>query len=333
MHECIYCRRSLATQEFNREHVLSEAFGRFRETPVLHNTVCWSCNDSFGKELELHVARGAFEGLRRYELGVKEPAREILQPRYVEFTLPRESTWAGVRLNLAWGQGKLIVDLICQAAFLDRSTSRWVHFSESEIEAGAVAKQTTLDTKNVRIFGPSAADRARLLTLLARHGFRFGRLEDIDAPDGHFPNGDIEVEVTFTIDKVIRRCMAKYAFNFLAYAYGGTFVLERDFDTIRRFIRYGETPEYDLVLERFGPILQDDSVTRCQTFGHLLTVGWAESGVDLVGQVSLFNSVTYAVSLARQFAGIWRPIRSGLHFDLRDRRVLPIMGISRRLLP
>jgi len=255
MHECIYCRRSLATQEFNREHVLSEAFGTFREMPVFHNTVCRSCNHSFAKELELHVARGAFEGLRRYELGVKKPARELLQLRYVEFTLPRESTWAGMRLNLAWRDGKLIVDLIGQAAFLDRATSRWVHFSDAEIEAGAMSKMTTLDTKNVRIYGPSTEDRDRLLTLLARHAIRFGRLEDIDAPKGPFPHGDIDVEVTFTIDKVIRRCMAKYAFNFLAFAHGVTFVLGRDFDTIRRFIRYGETPEYDLVRERLGPIL------------------------------------------------------------------------------
>jgi len=86
--------------------------------------------------------------------------------------------------------------------------------------------------------------------------------------------------------------MAKYAVNFLALVSGAAFVLERDFDAIGRFIRYGETPGYDLVRERFGPILRDDSAARRQTSGHLLTVNWAASGVDLVGQVSLFNSIT-----------------------------------------
>jgi len=144
MHECIYCRRSLATQEFNREHVLSEAFGTFREMPVLHNTVCRSCNHSLANELELHVARGAFEGLRRYELGVKKPARELLQLRYVEFTLPRESTWAGMRLNLAWRDGKLIVDLIGQAAFLDRATVMGHDIPECQITLKAVFRSRCL---------------------------------------------------------------------------------------------------------------------------------------------------------------------------------------------
>lgn len=127
--------------------------------------------------------------------------------------------------------------------------------------------------------------------------------------------------------------MAKYALNFLAFVCVAAFVLERDFDVIRRFIRYGETPGYDLVRERFGPILRDDSAARRQTSGHLLTVNWAASGVDLVGQVSLFNSVTYAVSLARHYSGVWRPVRSGLHFNLRDRTVQPLQPVSGLLLP
>jgi hypothetical protein len=114
---------------------------------------------------------------------------------------------------------------------------------------------------------------------------------------------------------------------------GAAFVLEPDFDTTRRFIRYGETPEYDLVRDRFGPILRDDSATRRQTNGHLLTVNWGASGVDLIGQVSLFNSVTYCASLTRNYSGVWRPVRSGLHFNLNDRKVQPLQAVSKLLLP
>jgi hypothetical protein len=279
------------------------------------------------------VARGAFEGLLRYQLGAKAPDRETLKLRYVEFTLPEGSMWAGVRVNLSWRNGKLVVDLISQVAFFDRATSQWVHFSDVDIEADALSKSRTLDTKTARIYGRSVADRDRLLSLLARRGIHFGRLDDVDAPEGLFQDGDIEIEVTFTINQGIRRCMAKYAFNFLALVSGGAFVLERDFDTIRRFIRYGDAPRYTPVRERLGPILRDDSPTRRQTSGHLLTVNWAASGVDLVGQVSLFNSVTYAVSLTRHYSGIWRPVRSGLHFNMRDRRVQPLQAVSGLLLP
>jgi len=271
--------------------------------------------------------------LSRASRGAKSPDRETLRFRYVEFTIPEGSAWTGVRLNVSWRDGKLVVDIISQVAFFDRATSQWVHFSDVELEADALSNLTTLDTKTARIYGRSAEDRDRLLTLLARHSIRFGRLDHIDTPEGLFQGGDIEVEVTFTINKGIRRCMAKYAFNFLALVSGTPFVLERDFDAIRRFIRYGETPGYELVRERLGPILRDDWETRRQTSGHLLTVNWAASGVDLVGQVSLFNSVTYAVSLTRHYGGIWRPVRRWLHFNLHDRKVQPLQAVSGLLLP
>jgi len=270
----------------------------------------------------------------RYQRGTKKPESERIALRYVEFTIPEGSDWAGVRLNLAWRSGLLVVDLINQVALLDRATSRWVHFSEAEIETGALSKIATLDRQNARIFGSSAEDRDRLVALLAKEGISFGKLEEMSRPGGIFDGGDVEVEVTFTINKGIRRCMAKYAFNYLAWVCGPAFVLGNDFDPIRRFVRYGETPDYELVRERLGPILRDDSTSRRQTSGHLLTVNWAASGVDLVGQVSLFNSVTYSVSLARQYSGtLWRPVRSGLHFNLRDRSIRPLTAVSALLLP
>jgi len=88
VHECIYCRRSLAAQEFTREHVLSRAFGPFADAPTLLNMVCGDCNQFFGDHLERRVARGAFEGLLRYQRGAKAPDREMLRLPYVEFTLP-----------------------------------------------------------------------------------------------------------------------------------------------------------------------------------------------------------------------------------------------------
>jgi hypothetical protein len=313
--------------------VLSRAFGTFRDAPVLKNAVCGDCNQFFGDHLEAQVARGAYEGLLRYQLGAKTPGQEAVRLRFVEFTLPEESAWAGARLNIAWRDQKLVVDLINQIAFFDRSMSRWVHFSDREIEHGALSRVTTLDTTNARIYVRSAKDRDQLLALLSSHGITLGRLDKLIPPQGLCEGGEIDVEISFIVNKCIRRCMAKYVFNFLAEIGGVTFVLERDFDPIRRFIRYGETPNYDLVLERYGPILHDDSATHRQTSGHLLTVGWAASGVDLVGQVSLFNSLTYSVSLTRQYRGIWRPVRGGLHFDRQDRRVHMLQAVSRRLIP
>jgi len=313
--------------------VLSRAFGRFANAPVLHNAVCRECNQFFGDELENRVARGAFEGMLRYRRGTKVPQTGTLNLRFVEFAIPDGSEWSGVRLNLAWRDGGLIVDLITQVAFYDRATSRWVHLTGREIKAGALS-HSKLDTTTVRIYARSLEDRDGILKLLERNGITFGKLDNMIPPPGLFDGGDISVEVTFTINKGIRRCIAKYSFNFLAYVCGSVFVLHKDFDVIRRFIRYGDMPAYPVVVETFQPILRDDSSTRRQTPGHLLTVNWAASGIDLVGQVSLFNSITYSISLAGQYSGtVWRPIRSGLHFDIGRKTVQPLRAISGHLLP
>jgi hypothetical protein len=164
----------------------------------------------------------------RYQRGTKTPDTKGLRLRYVEFTIPEGSNWSGVRLNLAWRDGRLVVDLISQVALFDKATSRWVHLVYREIERGALSKIPTLETKAARIYARSSEDRDGLLRLLENNGITFGTLDEMSPPAGMFTGGDISVEVTFTVNKGIRRCMAKYSFNFLAFVCGPALVLERD---------------------------------------------------------------------------------------------------------
>jgi hypothetical protein len=72
IHECIYCGRRRAGDDFNLEHVLSQASGHFKDALVLDDTVCWDCNSYFDKQLEVRFTRGAFETLLRIDIGLKE---------------------------------------------------------------------------------------------------------------------------------------------------------------------------------------------------------------------------------------------------------------------
>ena len=92
LYRCIYCRRTGDARFFNREHVLSKAWGRFRDALVLHRCVCRDCNAFLGKELELKFARGAYEGMLRYRHAIKTPPRL----RYVTLAIPPGSDWSGV---------------------------------------------------------------------------------------------------------------------------------------------------------------------------------------------------------------------------------------------
>jgi len=65
------------------------------------------------------------------------------------------------------------------------------------------------------------------------------------------------------------------AFNYAAKVHGADFVRNWSFDPTRRFIRHANVPTgYQVTTPTFKPILEDDTATRRQTNGHLLTLGW-----------------------------------------------------------
>jgi hypothetical protein len=100
---------------------------------------------------------------------------------------------------------------------------------------------------------------------------------------------------------------------------------------VRRFILQGDSPGSSIVDVSDRPVLANDWPEVRQTNGHLVTLGWA--GSKLVCQVSLFNHMTYTVTLARASKGIWRMVRCGHLFDFESRRIVPLVGVSALLVP
>jgi len=130
----------------------------------------------------------------------------------------------------------------------------------------------------------------------------------------------------------IRRCIAKYALNYLACVCNSRFALATEFDAVRAFARYGNLPDDGIVKSHFNPILFDDESTKRQTDGHLIAISWDNALEVLTCQVSIFNYITYDVVLCRELKSLlWRPIRSGHHYDLTDRTVKPLMGFPKGL--
>lgn len=332
IHTCIYCLRQLPVDQFDREHVLSQAFGSYEQAPVLHRCVCKECNRYFGNTLELGFARGAFEGLLRYRLGVKTPDLGPIDLRYVEFAIPPGSDWSGVRLRLVQDESGPKLKILPQAAFLDPLAGEWTHFTSNEMRPGFLSDRPDLKKAPLRIYAGSYEENETVIAKLRLEGIDFRKEGDLKLPESLVNALDIEVEVSFTVNQGIRRCIAKYAFNYMTSICGTAFALGSDFNLVRRFIRFDEIPPYPLVATSFSPILYDDSPLRRQTNGHLLTVEWA--GEDLVAQVSLFNYLTYSVLLSRGFGGaLWRPVRAGLYFDINRRVVRPLAPASRMLMP
>ena len=55
--------------------MLPQSFGRFRDNLTLLGVVCDDCNQFFGDELELYLARDTPDGLSRFLVGGKDHAQ------------------------------------------------------------------------------------------------------------------------------------------------------------------------------------------------------------------------------------------------------------------
>ena len=334
LYECIYCRSRREQDAFNREHVLSEAFGHFKGALVLHQFVCRDCNRLFANGIERQLTRDAFEAIPRYLKGLKEPKLGPIKPAYVEFAVPEGSASSGLRLHLAGAADTVEFRPAAQVAALDEATDRWRHLTADEIDSGLLDRYPHFKRKGarLRVFAATPEEHNLLVAKLTEHGIKYAQDGELQTPaDVLGPLGS-SVEVTFTVNMNVLRCIAKYALNYLACVCNSRFALATEFDSIREFARYGKMPDRGMVRTHLNPILAGDEPEKRQTHGHLVTMNWDDTLQILTCRVSIFNYITYDVELCRALkSALWRPIRSGHHYDLTDMAVKPLMGVPTRL--
>jgi hypothetical protein len=94
---------------------------------------------------------------------------------------------------------------------------------------------------------------------------------------------------------------------------------------IRRFIRYGERPDYPLIQVAEEAILGDEPIEGERRLGNLITTGIAMDGVSVFAQVSLLNHLTYRIALGPEFPdSIPSDIRRGHFFNVANRQILDL---------
>jgi HNH endonuclease len=324
---CIYCSQVCDVSEFNTEHVIPQAFGRFEQNLTL-DCVCSECNAHFGRTIDLALGRDSIEALLRFFHDVKPASegRELRQQR-LTVTLGDDPDWTGCRLDVVEEDEDAVVTLVPQVRFGLRGGG-WLFITEAVLSDETKSLPEAIDPTNVRLISNSVDTDERLIAVLAKRGIRFETRSVSGPPPSMCGLAPLDVRMKF--DQIILRSIGKIAFNYAASAAGAAFVLGDAFDVTRAYIRYGTQPPYPVVIPRSEPILADESPTERRARAHLLTVGWAGEPNALVGQVSLFNGPTYSVSLARGHSGLWLPIKSGHYFDLETRRIGPLVAGSHR---
>ncbi len=319
--KCIYCLETLELSAFDTEHVLPVAFGTFIDNLTLNEEVCKGCNSYFGRTLDFFLARDSIEALRRLTYGVK-PLKEVedLPLERLYLRLAQEGEWKGVRMQLRVERGELGVKAMPQVGLAKKGVHGRTYLTDKELADPTTAIPDDWDPEaGITVIAPSRAAAERLVSLLAERGIKGQRR--VDLPWGEGEGGRIWVEITSRIDRMTRRSVAKIAFNYMAYVKGADFAGHSDFNETRRFIRHDVSPRYRVVDAIRSPSWATRSQRGVGTKWHLITLEWGELEDHVVGHVSLFNEITYRVTLTRYLSGVWRDIRSGHKFDISKNQV------------
>jgi hypothetical protein len=322
---CIYCLEDRTQSCFTKvEHVVPQSFGRFANNLTLREMVCDECNQYFGDNLEIALGRDTYEGGLRFQYGLKSPDEfKSLgkQSRLLVTVEEGEFKGAYAYRDYSEDQGEIVIKPIPQVGFRKTGNPGYDYYLLDDLPP-----KQYLDERGYELNQPGSIKiipltcRELIEKVLSEKGFTFRPYKDFD-PD--HSERDWLCKAEGTIDDIILRAVAKIGFNYLCFWQGREF-MERDFDPTRRFIRYGVKPQYPLIKIRHEPILGDEPVEGKRRSGHLITVDWAADQRSVVAQVSLFNWLTYAVCLARDFSGERRVIRKGHFFDPYSQQILEL---------
>lgn len=325
MPRCVYCQEDKSEDSFRRvEHVLPQSFGTFRDNFTLRGIVCDSCNQYFGDNLELALARDSFEGHSRFAYGVRNPEEFRPFGRNSRIVLRiGEGDFSGAYAYREYSEeaGDIVVRPLPQVGFLMAPSNKYEYFLLDEIPAEPELRERGFNSRHPEAIRGLAVDEAVLRDKLAEKGITFRVGGEVVPPER---SQSILCELEGMIDHRIFRTIAKIAFNYLVFWQGPEFVQQPSFDAVRRYVREGEKPGYKMIDVQEAAILADEPVVGRRRLGHLITANWAQNGVSIVAQVALFNWVTYRVSLAREYPGERRDIRRGHFFDVANRQILEL---------
>ena len=158
MATCIYCRRVDPPCGFNKEHIIPEALGSFRNALTLADSeVCRACNQHFGDTIDRLLTRDSGEAALRFRHRLKDAAevRGMFKER-VRARLPDDgSPLGGIYFDMVpppEGELEPNVEMVPQVGFQRADGKGWDYFTEEQIrnEPG-IAERIRRDYSRLRL--------------------------------------------------------------------------------------------------------------------------------------------------------------------------------------
>jgi hypothetical protein len=303
-------------EQFNREHVVPEAFGLFEQNLVLE-CVCRACNDHFGRTLDLKLARDTVEGLDRFRNGLKPVAAykglgRRSTSRFEVMEGPLKGVLCEARPSVD-GRDLDVAHFLPQLGFSQAEDGPFeFHPLESIPSKDDLIARGFKSPVYVRVYGASWEEG--MAQLLAK-GFpppeQFGQTNPLPERT--------RVDYVFKISHPEFRAISKIAMNYFAAVATPSIACMTQFNDCRRYIRHDARPEYGMV-EVIRPQfwIKDGRRVRC----HYVAV--ESRGDEILGQVSLFGRLRYLVRLSTVPFMIASHLRQAHVFDLERTLAYPV---------
>lgn len=311
---CIYCKKTKPKNEFNSEHVIPQAFGKFGpDTFTLINKMCRQCNQNFGNTIDNALARRSLEGVHRFIHEVKD-SKDFQDSKHAknQTRITTTEPFAGEEIKLipnsnCKGLQATLKNSPKDVAFKRKDSGKYDEYFWSEIpNRETINQKYDINSKDGILADPNAIHRLEELL-----GIKLSCYDSRRIPE------TIGCETEYKITREVFRSIAKIAFNYLAYHNESSVMLQSCFDPIRSFIAddTGEWREFVSIAKH--PIIPDQNGKSADL--HLVNIRMVRNEID--GSVSLHNRIHYIVHLTKQYKGV--PIRTeyGHWFDPHGKKI------------
>ena len=329
MHKCIYCLQEKDEDQFNKEHVVPQMMGKYNNGYVLsHNQVCQECNSYFCNELENKIGLDSFEA--------------FLRAQYRSKPLSNGHTLRKERIKVSGSENvfkDLPFDVITDSSnpyrislnpkpligiLRDAENQEYDYYDLESLPLATEDILEMLKVAKVPIINTGLLEEDATKALREK-GYPVAQYSRCSAKD-IYDSPEFLVKVDFNIDPLVRRVCAKTVFNYLCYKQGVDFVLNKKFDAIRNYIRYGTWSDDLWFNYSLGPMRCVDlssTSERSHIVGCLLypeNEKWS-----LCGSVTWFGELTYSIGLGKEMypiiPGIFPDITTVSIFDNDTRNI------------
>ena len=325
MRTCIYCLKPEPSVTFKKTaHVIPQSFGKFEQNLTANGMECDACNQFFGDNLELVLSRDTLEGNLRVPYGIKRPGDFKPIGSATRLVVPAPSgPYKGAPRALRYDAGSTTptLDQVPAVGLSRRNTDEKAWFAPADIP-----RREDLDPRVYDLEAEGAcvvlSDRPdEIIAMLTEKGYKLDQGRSINEKEA---DEEIDATIRVRIDPPVTRAVSKIAFNYLAAVYGSEFVLQSQFDPLRRFIRHGEGLSPGFFIPSSEQILADEQVNGDVRRVHLLTIHFDRKERCLVGQVSLFNLMKYTITFARELDDRLLVEAKGHGFNLATMCIWPL---------